>query len=89
MILACCIGPSCKIAGVDNLVEVFHHLVGEFGGEEGDSSPIIEHVPCFISQGFKFGNESIDFPWGESKMMEFFLCALRGTVADDSSLRQA
>ena len=36
VILACCIGPSRKIAGADDLIEVFHHLVGEFGGEEGD-----------------------------------------------------
>ena len=66
VILACCIGPSRKIAGANDLIEVLHHLVGEFGGKEGDSSPIIERVPCFISQGFKFGNESIDFPWCES-----------------------
>ena len=65
------ISPSLKIAGVNNLIEVFHHLIGEFGGEEGDSSPIIERVPCFISQGFKFSNESIDFPRCESEMTEF------------------
>ena len=76
--LACSIGPSHKIAGADNLVEVIHHLEGEFGCEEGNSGPIIERIPCFISQGFKFGNESIDFPWGEGKMTEFFFCTLRG-----------
>ena len=75
----CSIGPSCKIMGADNLVEVIHHLVGEFGSEEGNSGPIIEQVPSFVGQGFKFGNESIDFPWGEGEMTEFFLCALRGT----------
>ena len=78
VILACCISPSRKIAGADDLVEVFHHLVGKFGGKEGDSSPIIECVPSFIGQGFKFGNESINFPRGEGEMTEFFLCVLRG-----------
>ena len=79
MILTRCIGPSREIAGANDLIEVFHHPVGEFGGEEGDGSPIIECIPCFISQGFKFSNESIDFPWCESEMTEFLLCALRGT----------
>ena len=65
VILMRCIGPSRKIAGANDLIEVFHHLVGEFGGEEGDGSLIIECVPCFIVQGFKFGNESIDFSWGD------------------------
>ena len=78
VILACSINPSHKIVGADNLVEVIHHLEGEFGRKEGNSGPIIERVPCFVGQGFKFGNESINFPWCESKMTEFFLCALRG-----------
>ena len=34
VILARSISPSCKIVGVDNLVEVIHHLVGEFGSKE-------------------------------------------------------
>ena len=78
VILTCSIGPSCKIAGADNLVEVIHHLVGEFGCEEGNSGSIIERIHHFIGQGFKFGNESIYLPWGERKMTVFFLCALRG-----------
>ena len=78
VILACSISPSCKIDGVNNLIQVIHHLVGKFGGEEGDGGAIIEPIPCFVGQGFKFGNESIDFPWGEGKMVEFLLCALRG-----------
>ena len=61
--LACSIGPSCKIAGVDGLIQVIHHLMREFGGEEGNSGSIIERVPCFISQGFKFGDEPINFSW--------------------------
>ena len=76
--LACSISPSRKIVGADNLVEVIHHLEGEFGCEEGNSGPIIKRITCFVSQGFKFGNKSIDFPWGEGNMMEFFLCALCG-----------
>ena len=78
VISACSISPSCEIDGVDNLVEVIHHLVGKFGGKEGDSGLVIETVPCFVSQGFKFGNESIDFPRGEGKMAEFLLSVLRG-----------
>ena len=78
MISACSISPSCEIDGADNLVEVIHHLVREFGGEEGNSGSVVETIPCFVSQRFKFGNESIDFPWGEGKMTEFFLCALCG-----------
>ena len=70
--LSCSIGPSHKIAGADNLVEVIHHLEGKFGREEGDSRPIIERVPCFISQRFKFGNESINFPWGKVEIYRVF-----------------
>ena len=64
VILTHSISPSHEIAGADNLVEVIHHLVGEFGSKEGDSGPIIERVPCFVGQGFKFGNESIYLSWG-------------------------
>ena len=78
VILACSISPSCTIVGADNLVEVVHNLEREFGCEEGDSGPIIEQVPCFVGQGFKFGNESINSPWGEGEMTESFLCMLRG-----------
>ena len=48
VILMRSIGPSCEIMGADDLVEVIHHLVGEFGSEEGNSGPIIERVPCFV-----------------------------------------
>ena len=78
MELACSFGPSCEIAGVNYLVEVIHHLIGELQGELGDGRPVVEQVSCFIGQGFKLGNESIDFSWSEAKMTEFFLSALRG-----------
>ena len=45
VISACSVSPSFEIDGADNLVEVIHHLVGEFGGEEGDSGSVIETVP--------------------------------------------
>ena len=79
VILACSISPSCEIVGADDLIQVIHHLVREFRGEEGNSGSIIERVPCFISQGFKFGDEPIDFSWGEGQMTEFFFCLLCGT----------
>ena len=85
--LACSIGPSHKITGVDNLVEVIHHLEGEFGCEEGNSGPIIEQIPCFVGQGFKFGNESIDFPWGEGEMTKFLFCALCGASVRKAVLK--
>ena len=79
VILARSISPSHEITGADNLVEVIHHLIGEFGGEEGDGGSSIKLVSCFISEGFKFGDESIYFSWGKAEMTEFFLCALCGT----------
>ena len=71
VIPACSIGPSCEINGANNLIQVIHHFVGKFGGEEGDGGTIIESIPCFIGQGFKFGNESIDFPWVKVRWRSF------------------
>ena len=79
VILACSIGPSCKIMGANDLIQVIHHLVREFGGEEGNSGSIIERVPCFVGQGFEFSNESIDLSWGVGQMTEFLFCTLHGT----------
>ena len=78
VISACSISPSCEIDGANDLIQVIHHFVGKFRGKEGDSGPVVKPVPCFISQGFKFGNESIDFSWVEGKMAEFFFCTLCG-----------
>ena len=79
VILVHTISPSCKVARADNPVEVIHHLVGEFGGKQSDGGSGIKPISSFIGKGFKFGDESIYFPWGEGEMMEFFLCTLHCT----------
>ena len=75
VILSCSISPSCEIDGADDLIQVIHHLVGEFGGKEGDCGPIMERVPCFIGQGFKFGNESISITPGVKLRWQSFSSA--------------
>jgi hypothetical protein len=73
------IGPVYEGLGSIDLVDVIHHVEGEFRCKEGESGRVVQGILCLVGQGFELHKEDVHLILSHEKMIEAHLCVLPST----------